>query len=81
MNEATLFSYWLYQEQQPTMTRNEVQSIDFSDMQRMPVKDLISVLYYGRDSQAMLALKHLRLHFEDEMNRLDALNYPQGAEA
>jgi hypothetical protein len=78
MNEATLFSYWLYQEKQPTMSRREVRGVEPEDMKDMSVKDLISVLYYGRDSQAMLALKQLRLHFEDELNRLNEIAY-QGA--
>lgn len=40
-------------------------------------KDLIKDLYHGSDTQALEALKKLRLDFEDEMNRLNELNYGQ----
>lgn len=81
MNEANLFSCWLYQDRPSGLSRKEIQSMFFGDMEHLPVCDLIAVLYHGRDDQALVALKQLRRHFEDEMNHLEQLTYPQGAEA
>lgn len=80
MNEANLFTMWLYQDRPSTLSRKEIQASFFGDMEHLPLCDLIAVMYHGRDDQALLALKKLRQHFEDEMNHLEQLTYPQERE-
>lgn len=81
MNEANLFTMWLDQDRPSKLTRNQIQSSFFGDMENMPLCDLIAVMYHGLDYQALMALKKLRQHFEDEMHHLEELTYPQGVEA
>ena len=77
MNEANLFACWLYQERPSKLTRKDLEALPLDEIQHLPIHDLIAALYYGRDSQSMLALKQLRKNFEEEMNHLESLTYPQ----
>lgn len=77
MNEANLFPCWLYQDRQSKLSRIHVEVMPYAKIKSLPVEDLIAVLYYGRDGQAILALKELRRHFEDEMHHLESITYDQ----
>ena len=81
MNEANLFTMWLNQDRPSNLTRNQIRASMINDMENMPLCDLIAVMYHGHDFQSLIALKKLRQHFEDEMNHLEQLTYPQGVEA
>ena len=83
MNEATLFAYWLGQEERRSkLTRNEIACMTLTDITtKLDVPDLTAVLYYGKGTAALTALAALREKFESEMHRLEELTYPQGAEA
>lgn len=82
MNEANLFSCWLYQERPSTLTRDEINRMTPLDITtKFDEGDLIAVLYYGKASIAIAALNCLKEKFECEMHHLESLTYPQEIEA
>lgn len=82
MNEANLFACWLDQEQPSKLTRSEILRMSVVDVStKLNVGDLVAILYHGAGVVALAALTCLREKFEWEMNYLESLTYPQGAEA
>ena len=83
MNEASLFAYWLGQEErQSKLTLNEIACMTVVDITtKLDVPDLTAVLYYGNGTSALTALASLREKFEAELRNLESLTYPQEAEA
>ena len=79
MNEATLFAYWLGQEDRRSkLTLNDIACLSVTDITtKLDVPDLTAVLYYGKGTAALTALNALREKFEAEMHRLEALTYDQ----
>ena len=83
MNEASLFSYWLGQEDRRSkLTRNEIACMTMVDITtKLDVQDLVAVMYYGKGTSALTALSSLREKFEAELRHLEAITYTQGVEA
>lgn len=79
MNEATLFTYWLGQEDRRSkLTRDEIDCMTLTDITtKLDVPDLVAVLYYGKGTAALTALGSLQEKFEAEMHRLEELTYEQ----
>jgi hypothetical protein len=77
MNTAHLFAGWLYQKEKPTLDPATIETFAYSEIDHLPVRDLIVALYYGRSGHAMVALNALKRHFHDEMSRLEELTYPR----
>lgn len=76
MNEANLFSCWLYQERPSKLTYTDVQKMSIVDVTtKLNEGDLIAVLYYGEGDVALMALSCLKEKFEAEMHHLESITY------
>jgi len=71
MTDADYFVHWLNQGRS-SLSYRDVKSMGLEDVKSLPACDLVSVLYNGRDEQALAALVELRAKFEDEMQFLNA---------
>lgn len=79
MNEASLFAYWLGQDDRRSkLTLNDIACMTVTDITtKLDVPDLTAVLYYGKGTAALSALNALREKFEAEMHHLESLTYEQ----
>lgn len=76
MNEATLFSCWLYQDRPSKLTRQDIEVFAPVDITtKLSANDLIVILYYGKADVAMAALNCLKEKFEAEMHHLESITY------
>ena len=81
MKEATMFSLWVGQNKDSTLTREEIYYLSKVDITtKLSATDLFTIMYHGKDDTPMLALEALKELFEWEMHVLEERNQHQGGE-
>lgn len=74
-----MFSWWMYQDEDSTLTQNDIDRLSVADINsKLSCPDLVEIMYHGKGDASMLALSALKEKFEWEMNSLEGMNYPQG---
>lgn len=74
-----MFSWWMSQNEDSTLTQNDIDCLSVADINsKLSSPDLVEIMYHGKGTTPMLALTALKEQFEWEMHRLEELNYPQG---
>lgn len=71
-DESKFFAIWLARQDPPGILPTQSAAV-FDVIERLPTADLISVLYYGSDSESLAALNMLRDRYEEEQYWLDEL--------
>lgn len=73
-NESMFFADYLSSLSAPTLSIKEAFNPNLN-IDSLNDGDLLMVMYYGDDHQAIHALKLLRQLFDDELQALEQLNY------
>ena len=74
MIESDNFTYWLSVHTRPGIMPNEINKQTGKYLYKLPDADLISIMYHGRDDLALIALKELKLRFQDELHSIEEAN-------
>lgn len=69
---SAYFAQWMAMQSHPTILPNQTYST-VNTMDRLDTSDVISVLFYGSEKIAVMALHELKSRFEWEMNELDEI--------
>lgn len=69
---SAYFAQWMAMQSHPTILPNQTYSI-VNTIDRLDTSDVISILFYGSEKVAVMALYELKRRFEWEMNELDEI--------
>ena len=69
MDDSKFFAEWLARQDESGILPTQIQSVA-GIMDRLPNSDLICVMYFGADSQALRALNLLKDRFQEERSWL-----------
>jgi hypothetical protein len=73
MNVSNYFAHWLCQDDS-MLTGRDVEKLPAAILTQLVNEDLVAVMYFGDEVQAIMALRILKRRFEEEMNNLEQMN-------